>query len=185
MVSGLKRRVSRRGPTLAEQCCVPRSVWLLTNTTGSSAAASPAATSTPDGKDKDVKPKSVVKSETQAQAQVETGNGQGHGEASQSKPDSTTRESGSPQLQLSLIDSTRTTPRTAKSDGMAGKILTEDGGDNVRDKCAEMMYDALAIDSTAGEWSCHGVAWRGEAREPGGRSERKSGVGRRGQGRLG
>ncbi|RSH95129.1 RNA polymerase II elongation factor [Saitozyma podzolica] len=115
---------------------------------GSSAAASPAATSTPDGKDKDVKPKSAVKSEAQ-----ETGNGQGHGAgagtASESKPDSAKRESGSPQLQLSLIDSTRTTPRTAKSDGMAGKIRTEDGADNVRDKCAEMMYDALAIDSTA------------------------------------
>lgn len=147
-------------PTLADHPCAQGSVWLLTKVTGSSAAASPAATSTPDGKDKDVKPKSVVKSE----AQVDAGNGQGHaagaGAASESKPDSAKRESGSPQLQLSLIDSTRTTPRTAKSDGMAGKIRTEDGADNVRDKCAEMMYDALAIDSTAGEWVWQGVAWR-------------------------
>ncbi|KAF5331975.1 hypothetical protein D9611_008828 [Ephemerocybe angulata] len=35
-------------------------------------------------------------------------------------------------------------PRTAKSDGVSGNV-----GDKVRDKCMELIYDALASDSTA------------------------------------
>lgn len=55
---------------------------------------------------------------------------------------------------LSTIDSSRTTPRTAKSDGMVDSLKADssEGGsvDNVRDKCVVMIYDALALDSTAG-----------------------------------
>ncbi|EIW65771.1 hypothetical protein TREMEDRAFT_72529 [Tremella mesenterica DSM 1558] len=53
---------------------------------------------------------------------------------------------------LSTIDSSRTTPRDSKSDGVAGtlKAEAETGGDeSVRDKCVEMIYNALAGDSTA------------------------------------
>lgn len=55
---------------------------------------------------------------------------------------------------LSTIDSSRTTPRTAKSDGVADSLRADssEGGsvDSVRDKCVIMIYDALALDSTAG-----------------------------------
>lgn len=55
---------------------------------------------------------------------------------------------------LSTIDSSRTTPRTAKSDGVADSLKADssEGGsvDSVRDKCVVMIYDALALDSTAG-----------------------------------
>ncbi|WWD06941.1 transcription elongation factor S-II [Kwoniella europaea PYCC6329] len=58
----------------------------------------------------------------------------------------------SPRQPLSTIDSTRTTPRTAKSDGV-DKSLRADSSDGaadpVRDKCVVMIYDALAGDSTA------------------------------------
>ncbi|UOH81862.1 transcription elongation factor S-II [Cryptococcus neoformans] len=54
---------------------------------------------------------------------------------------------------LSTIDSSRTTPRTAKSDGVADSLKADssEGGsvDSVRDKCVVMIYDALALDSTA------------------------------------
>ncbi|KIR52655.1 transcription elongation factor S-II [Cryptococcus gattii Ru294] len=54
---------------------------------------------------------------------------------------------------LSTIDSSRTTPRTAKSDGMTDSLKADssEGGsvDSVRDKCVVMIYDALALDSTA------------------------------------
>nr|XP_018259395.1 transcription elongation factor S-II [Kwoniella dejecticola CBS 10117]OBR81553.1 transcription elongation factor S-II [Kwoniella dejecticola CBS 10117] len=69
----------------------------------------------------------------------------------------TTKKSPSPQSPrqrhpLSTIDSTRTTPRTAKSDGV-DKSLRADNSDGahdpVRDKCVVMIYDALAGDSTA------------------------------------
>ncbi|WWC91023.1 transcription elongation factor S-II [Kwoniella dendrophila CBS 6074] len=53
---------------------------------------------------------------------------------------------------LSTIDSSRTTPRTSKSDGV-DKSLKADNSDGasdpVRDKCVVMIYDALACDSTA------------------------------------
>lgn len=55
---------------------------------------------------------------------------------------------------LSTIDSSRMTPRTAKSDGMVDSLKADssEGGsvDSVRDKCVVMIYDALALDSTAG-----------------------------------
>ncbi|ODN76855.1 transcription elongation factor S-II [Cryptococcus amylolentus CBS 6039] len=55
---------------------------------------------------------------------------------------------------LSTIDSSRTTPRTAKSDGIAASLKADasyDGGraDDVRDKCVILIYDALALDSNA------------------------------------
>ncbi|GMK56489.1 hypothetical protein CspeluHIS016_0303290 [Cutaneotrichosporon spelunceum] len=53
---------------------------------------------------------------------------------------------------LVTIDYGRTTPRTAKSDGV-DKSLRSDGseaaGEDVRDKCVVMIYDALACDSNA------------------------------------
>lgn len=57
------------------------------------------------------------------------------------------------QQPLSTIDSTRKVPRTAKLDGMDGKLKASDAeaGDDLRDKCVVMMYDALAVDSTAGQ----------------------------------
>lgn len=55
---------------------------------------------------------------------------------------------------LSTIDSSRTTPRTAKSDAVVDSLrCDEEGGDPVRDKCVVMIYGALAGDSTAG--ACH------------------------------
>ena len=54
---------------------------------------------------------------------------------------------------LSTIDSSRTVPRSAKLDGIATSLkadINEDGED-VRDKCVIMIYDALAGDSTAGD----------------------------------
>jgi len=58
--------------------------------------------------------------------------------------------------ELSTIDPDRTTPRTAKMDGVAQSLRADTSdvggpGDNVRDKCVVMVYDALAGDSTAGE----------------------------------
>ncbi|WWC72884.1 transcription elongation factor S-II [Kwoniella pini CBS 10737] len=73
------------------------------------------------------------------------------------KNESTLKKSPSPQSPqqrqpLSTIDSTRTTPRTAKTDGV-DKSLRADNSDGahdpVRDKCVVMIYDALAGDSTA------------------------------------
>lgn len=40
---------------------------------------------------------------------------------------------------------TSTSVRTAKSDGVPTNVL----GDQVRDKCMQMLYDALAFDSGA------------------------------------
>ncbi|WRT69254.1 transcription elongation factor S-II [Kwoniella shivajii] len=61
------------------------------------------------------------------------------------------RES-SPRQPLSTIDASRTTPRTAKSDGVDKSLRadnTDGAHDPVRDKCVVMIYDALAGDSTA------------------------------------
>jgi transcription elongation factor S-II len=44
-----------------------------------------------------------------------------------------------------ISPSTSTSVRTAKSDGVPTNVL----GDHVRDKCMEMLYDALAFDSGA------------------------------------
>nr|XP_019049792.1 transcription elongation factor S-II [Kwoniella bestiolae CBS 10118]OCF28722.1 transcription elongation factor S-II [Kwoniella bestiolae CBS 10118] len=71
------------------------------------------------------------------------------------KNESTSKKSpsaDSPRQPLSTIDPSRTTPRTAKSDGV-DKSLRADSSDGaadpVRDKCVVMIYDALAGDSTA------------------------------------
>lgn len=56
---------------------------------------------------------------------------------------------------LSTIDSTRTVPRTAKTDGNAASLkATPDDGDDIRHKIVVQFYDALAGDSTAGAYSC-------------------------------
>ncbi|TYJ59099.1 transcription elongation factor S-II [Cryptococcus floricola] len=73
--------------------------------------------------------------------------------ASTSTPD--IKQTSPPARQpLSTIDSSRTTPRTAKSDGIAASLKADasyDGGraDDVRDKCVILIYDALALDSNA------------------------------------
>ncbi|WVQ74461.1 transcription elongation factor S-II [Cryptococcus sp. DSM 104548] len=73
--------------------------------------------------------------------------------ASTSTPD--IKQTSPPARQpLSTIDSSRTTPRTAKSDGVATSLKADashDGGraDDVRDKCVVLIYDALALDSNA------------------------------------
>ena len=54
---------------------------------------------------------------------------------------------------LSTIDDTLTKPRTAETDGVAKNMRVEGGDDPTRDKCAVMMYNALSIDSRAGELS--------------------------------
>jgi hypothetical protein len=115
----------------------------------SSSAASPAAASTPDTRpdikseqpsSTDLKPKEI---KVEKNGDYATGNG------SEEKP---SIHAESPPRSMSTIDSFRATPRTAKSDKIAGTIRAIDSqGDAVRDRCAEMMYDALAIDSTAGE----------------------------------
>ncbi|KAK8844155.1 transcription elongation factor S-II [Kwoniella newhampshirensis] len=70
------------------------------------------------------------------------------------KPTAGSSLSPPPRQPLSTIDSSRTTPRTAKADGIADSLRAdasdEDGAaDSVRDKCVVMIYDALAGDSTA------------------------------------
>lgn len=53
---------------------------------------------------------------------------------------------------LSTIDSSRKTPRTSKSDGVASSLRadnTDAASDDVRDKCVALIYDALASDSNA------------------------------------
>lgn len=96
---------------------------------GSSAAASPAA-STPGA------------------------GGAGTATAEGSKPNSKGAPPKSPMSPtgpqpLSTIDSSRTTPRTAKEDAVATTIRADGEPDDIRDKCAVLMYDALAIDSNA------------------------------------
>nr|XP_031861404.1 transcription elongation factor S-II [Kwoniella shandongensis]KAA5528476.1 transcription elongation factor S-II [Kwoniella shandongensis] len=70
------------------------------------------------------------------------------------KPTTASSSSPPPRQPLSTIDSLRTTPRTAKLDGIADSLradASDEGGaaDSVRDKCVVMIYDALAGDSTA------------------------------------
>jgi transcription elongation factor S-II len=70
------------------------------------------------------------------------------------KPDTDAGRPESPvQTPLSTIDSSRTTPRTAKLDGVASTLRAEASGGEatVRDKCVILVYDALASDSTAGK----------------------------------
>lgn len=55
---------------------------------------------------------------------------------------------------LTTIDSSRTTPRTSKTDDMATRLRsdnTDAASEDVRDKCVVLIYDALALDSNAGE----------------------------------
>ncbi|OCF40591.1 transcription elongation factor S-II [Kwoniella heveanensis CBS 569] len=105
---------------------------------GSSTAGSPAAASTPPSASTPTADgvKSEVKPTTTAAA----------GSSSSPKSDSPKQRPT-----LSTIDSSRTVPRTAKSDGITNsfKADTSDGVDPVRDKCVVMIYDALALDSTA------------------------------------
>ncbi|WVQ81352.1 transcription elongation factor S-II [Cryptococcus sp. DSM 104549] len=73
---------------------------------------------------------------------------------SSTKPSPSAPSSPPTRQPLSTIDSSRTTPRTAKTDGVDASLradASDDGGraDNVRDKCVVMIYDALAGDSTA------------------------------------
>ncbi|WVR08899.1 transcription elongation factor S-II [Kwoniella sp. DSM 27419] len=105
---------------------------------GSSAAASPGAASTPSAS---TPATTTARAETKPSA-VEEDNAA----ASGSSP-----RAVSPRQPLSTIDSSRTTMRTAKSDGVAATMRAdaEDGVDPVRDKCVVMIYDALAGDSTA------------------------------------
>ncbi|ORX39245.1 transcription factor S-II, central domain-domain-containing protein [Kockovaella imperatae] len=96
---------------------------------GSSAAASPAAAS-PSGASPDRKPRTeAVKSEVKTEAS---------GSSPPRRPP------------LSTIDSSRKDPRTAASDGVEKTLRAEEAeGEDVRDKCVVMMYNALAGDSTA------------------------------------
>ncbi|WVO15360.1 transcription elongation factor S-II [Cryptococcus depauperatus] len=54
---------------------------------------------------------------------------------------------------LSTIDPTRKDPRTAKGDKVSETLRADSSGggrpDSVRDKCVVLIYDALALDSTA------------------------------------
>lgn len=53
---------------------------------------------------------------------------------------------------LSTIDNTLKTPRTAALDGIDKTLKVEGAGaDDTRDKCVVMLYNALAIDSRAGQ----------------------------------
>ncbi|WVF65364.1 transcription elongation factor S-II [Kwoniella sp. CBS 6097] len=107
------------------------------STAGSPAAAStPPSTSTPTADAVKSEPKPTTTPSAAAAA----------GSSSSPKPNSPKQRQP-----LSTIDSTRTTPRTAKSDGITDsfKADTSDGVDPVRDKCVVMIYDALALDSTA------------------------------------
>jgi transcription elongation factor S-II len=53
-----------------------------------------------------------------------------------------------------MIDSTLKTPRTAAIDGMEKQLkVDDDEADDTRNKCVVMLYNALAIDSRAGELS--------------------------------
>ena len=99
---------------------------------GSSAVASPLPV-TPAESKSDIKPKK--EDETPG--------------ASSSRRTSTKEEDGV----LSTIDDTLKTPRTAELDGVAKNMRVEGGDDTTRDKCAVMMYNALGIDSRAGELS--------------------------------
>jgi transcription elongation factor S-II len=91
-----------------------------------------------------VQPKSETKDEVKLKTEKTDSKDLVKTEASSSATTPTKRPA------LSTIDSSRTVPRTAKSDG--SKISARDNdGEDVRDKCAVMIYDALAGDSTAGE----------------------------------
>ena len=101
--------------------------WLIVE--GSSAAPSPLPV-TPSESKAEVKPK---KEETPG--------------ASSSRRVSPKEEDGI----LSTIDESLKTPRTAESDGIAKHLRVDGGDDTTRDKCVVMMYNALGIDSRAGE----------------------------------
>jgi hypothetical protein len=98
---------------------------------GSPAGASPAPATSTDSKS-NVKPK---KEETPG--------------ASTSQLPSPKEEDGV----LSTIDDTLRTPRTAETDSVAKTLRVDGEEDPTRDKCAVMMYNALSIDSRAGELS--------------------------------
>ncbi|WVQ93037.1 transcription elongation factor S-II [Kwoniella sp. CBS 9459] len=114
---------------------------------GSSTAGSPAAVSTPPSASTPTA--DAVKSEPRPSTTPASASANAN--AAGASGSSPKPESPKQRQPLSTIDSSRTTPRTAKSDGITNsfKADTSDGVDPVRDKCVVMIYDALALDSTA------------------------------------
>ena len=122
---------------------------------GSSTAASPLPSTSADTK-ADTKPNTKPKTEEKpvSSASASASASVGAQASTSHKPSPSSNEvgtNGDEDGVLSMIDTTLKTPRTAAMDGVDKTLRVQGDNDDTRDKCVVMLYNALAIDSRAGE----------------------------------